>query len=149
MEDTHVPSHSSFRVHHFLRGYLAKIDCPCSNSRPGLSIVNSTVRVTHKRSDFSKGRCGQRPCLRDSSRKPASGLFGLPTSGKHVSGTLGVRRCTRSCDPCERDSTSRIHTFGRTSLGPFFSLAFVLLIVRPVVVVVSRYVRLCTSLTLA
>ena len=43
----------------------------------------------------------------------------------------------------------RIYTFGRTPLGPLFSFALVLLIVRPVVVVVARYVRLCTSLTLA
>lgn len=97
---------SSFRVHSFSKRLSVKTDCPCSNYRPGLSTVNSTVRVDHKRSDFSKGRCGQRPCLRDSSRKLASGLSGLSTSGKHVFGTHDVQRYRRSCDPCERDSIS-------------------------------------------
>lgn len=110
----------AFTLPRFSERYLAEIYSPYSNSRPGLSIVNSTVRVDHKRSDLSKGRCGQRPCLRGSSRKPASGAFGLPTLGKHVCGTPGVLRSRRSCDPCERDSiSSHIHFWPHDARAAF------------------------------
>ena len=74
----------------------------------------------------------------------ASPLRAGTSSARPAFGGVGVLAIRVNAIP-----SLRIYTFGRTPLGPLFPFALVLLIVRLVVVVISRYVRLCTSLTLA